>query len=170
MFCDFCQPCNYNDHDWHCCYCYVAIVKHSLQYIVHVTYLISQCIATCLSQLFPLTQILFYDMHYCEVTFYSVRMSLVSTYNISMIICILMCDVLLFFYYVCRYFKIGKGHRLSWSALWVLIMLLSTDVLNTSISILNCPSLTDSNGNNNLVRMCKYLCLYVYTVSSYRRM
>ena len=61
--------------------------------------------------------------------------------------------------YIRRYFKIGKNWRLSWSGLWVLIMLLSTDVLNTSVSILNCPSLSDSNGNKNMV--CTYLHTYV---------
>ena len=61
--------------------------------------------------------------------------------------------------YIRRYFKIGKDRRLSWSGLWVLIMLLSTDVLNTSVSILNCPSLSDSNGNKNVV--CTYIFTYV---------
>ena len=58
-----------------------------------------------------------------------------------------------FNYLVYRYFKIGKEQRLSWSGLWVLIILLSTDVLNTSVSILNCPSLSDSDGNKKLVKL-----------------
>ncbi|XP_065897652.1 uncharacterized protein [Dysidea avara] len=49
-----------------------------------------------------------------------------------------------------RKFKVAKNLRLSWSGLWLLIMLLSTDVINTSVSILNCPILKDSNGNKHL--------------------
>ena len=44
--------------------------------------------------------------------------------------------------------------RLSWSGLWLLIMLLYTDVVNTSVSILNCPTLKNKNGE--LVSVRKY--------------
>jgi len=36
--------------------------------------------------------------------------------------------------------------RLSWSGLWLLTLLLYTDVVNTSVSILNCPLLSDPDG------------------------
>ena len=60
----------------------------------------------------------------------------------------------------CRYFKVGKDRRLSWSGLWVLLLLISADILNTSVSILNCPSLSDSDGKKKLVRT--YIHIYVY--------
>ena len=60
-----------------------------------------------------------------------------------------------------RYFKIGRERRLSWSGLWVLIMLLSTNVLNTSISILNCPYLSNSSGEKDLVCTCIRMFVYV---------
>ena len=50
-----------------------------------------------------------------------------------------------------RKLKLGKNMKLSWSGLWVLTVLLSTSVLNTSFSILNCPSLSDDSGNKKLV-------------------
>jgi len=58
--------------------------------------------------------------------------------------------------YVCsillnRKLKFGKTMRLSWSGLWVLTVLLSTSVLDTSLSILNCPSLSDDSSNKRLV-------------------
>ena len=46
-----------------------------------------------------------------------------------------------------RYFKLAKNTLLSWSGLWVLAVLLTTDALNTSLSILNCPSLSDADGS-----------------------
>jgi len=36
--------------------------------------------------------------------------------------------------------------RLSWNGLWLLTLLLYTDVVNTSVSILNCPLLSDPDG------------------------
>ena len=42
--------------------------------------------------------------------------------------------------------------RLSWSGLWLLIMLLYTDVVNTSVSVLNCPILKDNDGELVSVR------------------
>jgi len=39
-------------------------------------------------------------------------------------------------------------------------MLLSTDVINTSVSILNCPILKDSSGDEHLVQI--YIMSYVY--------
>ena len=53
-----------------------------------------------------------------------------------------------------RKFKVAKNLRLSWSGLWLLIMLLSTDVINTSVSILNCPMLKDHSGDKHLVQAC----------------
>ena len=44
--------------------------------------------------------------------------------------------------------------RLSWSGLWLLIMLLYTDVVNTSVSILNCP--IQKNKNRELVSVRTY--------------
>ena len=79
---------------------------------------------------------------------------------------------------MCRYFKVGREYRLSWSGLWVLILLLSTDVLNISMSILNCPSLSDSSGDKNMViihatfilqlllRVKIYLRSYVHTYNA----
>lgn len=45
-----------------------------------------------------------------------------------------------------RKFNITMNVRLSWSGLWLLIMLLYTDVVNTSVSVLNCPLLNDHDG------------------------
>ncbi|XP_065909021.1 uncharacterized protein [Dysidea avara] len=39
---------------------------------------------------------------------------------------------------------------ISWSGVWLLILLLFTDVVNTSVSILNCPILRDSNGKKSM--------------------
>lgn len=62
-----------------------------------------------------------------------------------------------------RKFKLGRNMRLSWSGLWLLIVLLSTSVLNTSLSILNCPSLSDDSGNKKLVCVCyTVIVLHVY--------
>ena len=56
--------------------------------------------------------------------------------------------------YIHRKFRIlVKNIRLSWSGLWVLIMLLYSDVVHTSVSILNCPMLTGHDGKKSLVRM-----------------
>ena len=60
--------------------------------------------------------------------------------------------------YISRQFKLGKAHHLSWNGLWVLIILLSTNVLNTSISILSCPSLSNDNGNKSPVSSALLLC------------
>ena len=58
---------------------------------------------------------------------------------------------LLIFLAFYRKFKLARNLRLSWSGLWLLMVLLSTDVVNTSVSILNCPILQDSNGKTSLV-------------------
>ena len=63
--------------------------------------------------------------------------------------------------YVCILFKciyrkfhvLIKYIRLSWSGLWMLIMLLYSDVVHTSVSILNCPMLTGYDGKKSMV--CK---------------
>ena len=47
--------------------------------------------------------------------------------------------------------------RLLWAGLWLLIMLQFTNVVATSVSILNCPMLKDFDGRNSLV--CNY-CMY----------
>ena len=44
-----------------------------------------------------------------------------------------------------------KKTRFSWSGLWLLIMLLYSDVVYTSLSILNCPMLTGYDGKRSLV-------------------
>ena len=43
---------------------------------------------------------------------------------------------------------------ISWSGVWLLILLFFTDVVNTSVSILNCPILRDSDGHRSRVRFC----------------
>ena len=50
--------------------------------------------------------------------------------------------------------------RLSWSGLWLLIMLLYSDVVNTSVSTLNCPMLTDYDGKKKLVTT-SYVATYI---------
>ena len=53
-----------------------------------------------------------------------------------------------------------KNIRLSWSGLWVLIMLLYSDVVHTSVSILHCPMLTGYDGKKSMVY--KH-CIFIYT-------
>ena len=50
--------------------------------------------------------------------------------------------------YYRKYSKIS----IQWNGLWLLILLLFTDVVNTSVSILNCPILRDSDGHKEMVR------------------
>ena len=58
------------------------------------------------------------------------------------------------FMYIHRKFRIlVKTIRLSWSGLWVLIMLLYSDVVHTSVSILNCPMLTGYDGKKSMVHI-----------------
>ena len=74
------------------------------------------------------------------------------------------CDTLLSYFRNCR---IAIRMRLSWSGLWLLIMLLYTDVVNTSVSVLNCPILSDSSGRkspvwyhlHNVLECIDYLCI-----------
>ena len=47
--------------------------------------------------------------------------------------------------------KIFGQCRFSWHGLWLLILLLFTNVVATSVSILNCPRLKDRNGKASLV-------------------
>ena len=47
--------------------------------------------------------------------------------------------------------KVAASKRLSWRGLWLLTLLLYTDVVNTSISILRCPMLRNSDGQQSLV-------------------
>ena len=54
------------------------------------------------------------------------------------------------YYSKCR---ITLNFRLLWAGLWLLIMLQFTNVVATSVSILNCPMLNDFDGRNSLVRM-----------------
>ena len=56
-----------------------------------------------------------------------------------------------YMYILYRKFRIVKNIRLSWSGLWLLIMLLYSDVVQTSVSILNCPILTGYDGKRSLV-------------------
>ena len=53
-----------------------------------------------------------------------------------------------------RCLYITKNVRLSWNGLWVLIMLLYSDVVHTSVSILNCPMLTGYDGKKSMVIHC----------------
>ena len=41
--------------------------------------------------------------------------------------------------------------RLLWAGLWLLIMLQFTNIVATSVSILNCPMLKGFDGRNSLV-------------------
>ena len=50
-----------------------------------------------------------------------------------------------------RKFHVLVKYRLTWSGLWVLIMLLYSDVVHTSVSILNCPMLTGDDGKKSMV-------------------
>jgi len=54
-------------------------------------------------------------------------------------------------YYIYRKVKILSKLRMTWNGLWLLIMLLYTDAVMTSVFILNCPLLEDSDGNKKLV-------------------
>ena len=57
---------------------------------------------------------------------------------------------------------------ISRNGVWLLILLLFTDVVNTSVSILNCPILRDSDGHKEMVRYYSIdVFLFVYC-SSYR--
>ena len=47
--------------------------------------------------------------------------------------------------------KIFGQCRFSWNGLWLLIILLFTNVISTSVSILNCPRLKDQYGEASLV-------------------
>ncbi|XP_065907348.1 uncharacterized protein, partial [Dysidea avara] len=76
-------------------------------------------------------------------------MSALVSYSLKYIPLLLTVIISVTLYTAHRQFKLGKAHHLSWNGLWVLIMLLSTDVLNTSISILNCPRLNDNSGNKS---------------------
>ena len=59
----------------------------------------------------------------------------------------------MFSMYVCvRKCRVAKNMRLSWSGLWLLLLLLYTDIVNTSVSILSCPTLSDPSGRKSLVR------------------
>ena len=53
--------------------------------------------------------------------------------------------------------KIFDYSRFSWSGVWLLIILLFTNVISTSVSILNCPRLKDHNGEESLVILCYLL-------------
>ena len=47
--------------------------------------------------------------------------------------------------------KIFGHSRFSWSGVWLLTILLFTNVISTSVSILNCPRLKDYDEENSLV-------------------
>ena len=49
---------------------------------------------------------------------------------------------------------ITVNFRLLWGGLWLLIMLQFTNVVTTSVSILNGPMLKDFDGKNTMVRLC----------------
>ena len=57
-----------------------------------------------------------------------------------------------------RKYKISSKFRITWNGLWLLIMLLYTDAVNTSVSVLHCPVLEDSDGTKKLVRVHTSIC------------
>ncbi|XP_065913374.1 uncharacterized protein [Dysidea avara] len=70
-------------------------------------------------------------------------MTALVSYSLRYIPVLLLCII-----YVCIWIISRKYPKLSvsWSGLWLLILLLYTDVVTTSVSILNCPILSDNNG------------------------
>ncbi|XP_065908079.1 uncharacterized protein [Dysidea avara] len=61
--------------------------------------------------------------------------------------------VLLFVIIYCCIWALSRKFpniSISWSGVWLLILLLFTDVVNTSVSILNCPILRDSDGKKSM--------------------
>ncbi|XP_065919889.1 uncharacterized protein [Dysidea avara] len=77
-------------------------------------------------------------------------MTALVSYNLRYIPLLLTLIISLVLFTGNKKLKLGKNMKLSWSGLWVLTVLLSTSVLNTSFSILNCPSLSDDSGNKKL--------------------
>ncbi|XP_065898155.1 uncharacterized protein [Dysidea avara] len=73
-------------------------------------------------------------------------MTALASYSFRYIPFLLTVIISVVLYTANRKFKIAKNMRLSWSGLWLLILLLYTDVVNTSVSILNCPLLSDPDG------------------------
>ena len=57
--------------------------------------------------------------------------------------------------------------RFSWHGLWLLIILLFTNVISTSLSILNCPRLKDQNGEASVVISITYIRIYRNLVTAY---
>ena len=58
--------------------------------------------------------------------------------------------------------RITVNFRLLWAGLWLLIMLQFTNVVATSVSILNCPMLKDFDGRMSMV--CVSFVILLYTV------
>ncbi|XP_065906983.1 uncharacterized protein [Dysidea avara] len=61
--------------------------------------------------------------------------------------------VLLFSTIYCIIWLLSRRYHnvsISWSGVWLLILLLFTGVVNTSVSILNCPILRDSDGHRSM--------------------
>ncbi|XP_065904297.1 uncharacterized protein [Dysidea avara] len=116
---------------------YIQVTPHVAQYFP-VTFSAVQpylhYISSAISLYFP------YD--FC---LYPGMTALVS-YSIRYIPFVLGVTMSTFFYTIHRKFNITMNVRLSWSGLWLLIMLLYTDVVNTSVSVLNCPILKDHDG------------------------
>ena len=63
-----------------------------------------------------------------------------------------------------HYYRKYHNVSISWSGVWLLILLLFTDVVNTSVSILNCPILRDSDGHRSMVRSCS-ICAFLFITS-----
>ena len=53
--------------------------------------------------------------------------------------------------------RITVNFRLLWAGLWLLMMLQFTNVVATSVSILNCPMLKDCDGKDSLVSKFVYM-------------
>ena len=62
-----------------------------------------------------------------------------------------------------HYYRKYHNVSISWSGVWLLILLLFTDVVNTSVSILNCPILRDSDGHRSKVKPCG-ICVFLFYI------
>ncbi|XP_065907815.1 uncharacterized protein [Dysidea avara] len=78
------------------------------------------------------------------------EMSAVVSYTIRYIPLLLTVVISVILYTAAKKFKVLTKLRIKWNGLWLLIMLLYTDAVNTSVSVLNCPLLEDSDGTKKL--------------------
>ncbi|XP_065906418.1 uncharacterized protein [Dysidea avara] len=77
-------------------------------------------------------------------------MSAVVSYTIRYIPLLLTVVISAIVYIAATKYKISSKFRITWNGLWLLIMLLYTDAVNTSVSVLHCPVLEDSDGTKKL--------------------